>query len=71
MTIAPATPGVLTGVPFASANSFVFAFAEFHFGTGSTGSEHTLDSTQFAMELQLFHYDSQYDNLDDASNVWC
>ena len=33
------------------------------------GSEHTVDGTQYAIEMQLYHYDTQYGSFDSAANV--
>ncbi|XP_057325625.1 carbonic anhydrase 6-like isoform X2 [Microplitis mediator] len=42
---------------------------EFHWGPDSnSGSEHTLSGDSFPIELQLIHYDSEFDSFEDAQD---
>merc|ERR1711983_66457 len=48
----------LYGGPLSSTWAYVFDHLEFKFGlTATTGSEHTLDGKQYAMEIQLVFWD--------------
>lgn len=62
--------GTLSGLPQAPESVFELAFFDFRWGLGDQGSEHTVDGTQYAIELQLYHFDTQYGNLSNAVNVW-
>jgi len=61
------TRPTLMGGPFAAQNHYVFNHASFHFGSVDTkGSEHTMDGTQYPMEMQLHFYDSQFKDEEAA-----
>lgn len=49
---------ILSGGALSSSKTYVFDHLEFKFGqTATTGSEHTMDGTQYPMELQFVYFD--------------
>ena len=58
-TFVPSQPIALIGGPFAAGRSYIFDFAEFHFGpTDTAGSEHTIDGASSPMEMYLVYHDT-------------
>ena len=56
----------ITGGPFGT-NIYKFAQFHLHWGSANTrGSEHTIDSQAFPMEIHFVHYNSKYASLGEA-----
>lgn len=54
----------ISGGPLTSTSNYVFDHMDFHFGSTDTqGSEHTMDGTQYPMEIQLVFYDGQFSDI--------
>ena len=59
----------LTNLPFAPGREFDLGLVEFHWGTSVSGSEHTINGVQYALEMQMFHFDVECQTFDNATNV--
>jgi len=61
---------VISGGPLPAGKAYVFDHAEFHWGNAdTTGSEHQVNSVARPLEIQLIHYDSVFQNLQQATSA--
>jgi len=52
---------------YGSGKEYIFSQIHFHWGSqNDQGSEHTMNSTSFPMEIHLVHYSAKYDGLGKA-----
>merc|ERR1711962_1588036 len=58
----------ITGGPLQ--DSYIFHHAEWHWGNdSSTGSEHYLEGVQYPAEIQLYHWNTNYQSYEEACNM--